>query len=205
MSGDVDGFHYNLRMTETLGLMDARIRAQSRWSIDDKGDRQLIESLRAQRAPKEATEAMISQKARYALKAVVALAKADPNNVVMIGEIAESENIPKKFLEQILLDLKHHGIVMSRRGKAGGYLLLKKPEQITFGEVLRIIDGPVAPLSCLSRMAYKRCDDCRGEDSCEVRHVFARVADATRVVLDKTSVADSLSGGMEKSIPALAG
>jgi len=148
---------------------------------------------------------MISQKARYALKAVVALAKARPGEVVLIGDIAESESIPKKFLEQILLDLKHHGIVMSRRGKAGGYLLLKKPEQITFGEVLRIVDGPVAPLACLSRIAYRRCEDCRSEDNCEVRQVFAKVAEATRTVLDRTSVADSVEGGNEKLIPTFVG
>lgn len=144
---------------------------------------------------------MISRKARYALKAVVALAKAEPGSVVLIGEIADSENIPKKFLEQILVDLKHHGVVMSKRGKAGGYQLLKKPEQITFGEVLRIIDGPVAPLSCLSRMAYSRCEDCNDEDGCEVRRVFARVAEATRNVLDRTTVADSVSGDWENTIP----
>ena len=147
---------------------------------------------------------MISQKARYALKAVVALAKAGPGSVVMIGDIATTESIPKKFLEQILLDLKHHGVVTSRRGKAGGYLLLKPPEQITFGEVLRIIEGPVAPLSCLSRMAYQRCEDCRSEQDCEVRRVFAEVADATRAVLDGTTIADSLPAEREKNIPALA-
>ena len=148
---------------------------------------------------------MISQKARYALKAVVALARTAPGSVTMIGEIAEAESIPKKFLEQILLDLKHHGVVTSRRGKAGGYFLLKPAEQITFGEVLRIIDGPVAPLACLSRMAYRRCEDCRSEENCEVRRVFAEVASATRDVLDRTSVADSLPGTQEKIIPARAG
>lgn len=145
---------------------------------------------------------MISQKARYALKAVVALAKATPGEVVLIGEIAESENIPKKFLEQILLDLKHRGILTSRRGKAGGYLLLKRPEEITFGEVLRIIDGPVAPLACLSRIAYRRCEDCRSEADCEVRRVFAQVAEATRKVLDTATVSDSLDQVCDKKISA---
>ena len=144
---------------------------------------------------------MISRKARYALKAVVALAKAEPGHVVLIGDIAEHENIPKKFLEQILLDLKHQGIVTSKRGKGGGYLLLKKPEQITFGEVLRIIDGPIALLPCLSRMAYSRCDDCNDEGTCEIRRVFARVADATRNVLDRTTVADNTSHDWENEIP----
>ncbi len=138
---------------------------------------------------------MISQKAKYALRALIALAREEPGDSLMISEIADSQNIPKKFLEQILLDLKHHGIVMSRRGKAGGYLLLKPASEITFGEVLRIIDGPIAPLPCLSKMAYRRCDDCTSEEACEVRRVFARVASATRNVLDRTSIADALADG----------
>jgi Rrf2 family protein len=149
---------------------------------------------------------MISQKAKYALRALVALARAeDPTETVMIADIAERQNIPKKFLEQILLDLKHHGIVASKRGKAGGYMLLKHPGEITFGEVLRIIDGPIAPLPCLSRMAYRRCEDCADEASCEVRRVFARVADATRAVLDRTTVADSIAGEGAMADTLLAG
>ncbi len=140
---------------------------------------------------------MISQKAKYALRALLALAKEGQGSSLLIAEIAENQSIPKKFLEQILLDLKHHGIVMSRRGKSGGYLLLKQPSDITFGEVLRIIDGPIAPLPCLSKMAYRRCDDCTSEDACEVRQVFARVATATRDVLDKTSIAEA--AGLESA------
>ncbi|MBB4016432.1 Rrf2 family protein [Chelatococcus caeni] len=137
---------------------------------------------------------MISQKAKYALRALVALAKADePGGSRMIGDIAEEERIPRKFLEQILLDLKHHGIVASRRGKFGGYMLLKRADEITFGEILRIVDGPIAPLPCLSRIAYRRCEDCRDEEACEIRRVFARVATATREVLDGTTIADSLA------------
>lgn len=148
---------------------------------------------------------MISQKAKYALKAVVALAKADPAQVVIIGELAERENIPKKFLEQILLDLKHHGIVTSRRGKTGGYSLLKPPREITFGEILRIVDGPLAPLPCLSRMAYRRCEDCAEEEDCEVRRAFAAVAEASRRILDQTSIEKSLGTGREKTGSLLAG
>lgn len=142
---------------------------------------------------------MISQKARYALRAVVALAKSySADEVLVISEIAKRERIPKKFLEQILLELKHRGIVESRRGKAGGYFLSRPPSQITFGEVLRIIDGPIALLPCLSIIAYRRCADCVSEDHCEVRRVFARVADASREVLDNTSIADTLSGQNEE-------
>jgi Rrf2 family protein len=135
---------------------------------------------------------MISQKAKYALRALVALAKQPAGSSTFIGDIAESENIPKKFLEQILLDLKRHGIVASKRGKAGGYGLWKPADMISFGEVLRIIDGPIAPLPCLSKIAYERCTDCMDEASCEVRRVFARVAEATRAVLDRTTIADAV-------------
>jgi Rrf2 family protein len=134
---------------------------------------------------------VISQKAKYALRALVALAKAGDS--LMIGEIAGRKNIPRKFLEQILLELKHHGIVQSRRGKLGGYSLLMAPDRITFGQVLRIIDGPIAPLPCLSRIAYRRCSDCATEKSCEIRRVFARVAESAREVLDRTTIADSLA------------
>lgn len=134
---------------------------------------------------------MISQKAKYALRALVALGKEGDS--LMIGEIAARKNIPRKFLEQILLELKHHGIVQSRRGKLGGYSLLMPPDRITYGQVLRIIDGPIAPLPCLSRIAYRRCSDCATEETCEIRRVFARVAESARDVLDRTTIADSLA------------
>ena len=136
---------------------------------------------------------MISQKAKYALRALVALARGKPGQALAIGDIAEQQSIPKKFLEQILLDLKRQGLVVSRRGKAGGYALLRPADTISFGQVLRIVDGPIAPLPCLSKIAYRRCEDCKEEASCEIRRVFARVADATRDVLDRTTIADALN------------
>ena len=136
---------------------------------------------------------MISQKAKYALRALVSLARAGRGETMMIGEISKEQAIPKKFLEQILLELKRAGFVASRRGRSGGYELLRAPEQIMFGEVLRLIDGPIAPLPCLSKIAYRHCEDCKEEDTCEIRHVFARVAQATRDVLDQTTLADAVS------------
>lgn len=136
---------------------------------------------------------MISNKAKYALRALSVLARSEPGEPVLISEIAEQQRIPRKFLEQILLDLKRHGIVESRRGKQGGYLLLKRAEDVTYGEVLRIIDGPLAPLPCLSITAYRKCEDCDGELACEIRRVFQRVAESTREVLFKTSIADAVS------------
>jgi Rrf2 family protein len=135
---------------------------------------------------------MISQKAKYALRALVSLARVGRGESMMIGEISRQQAIPKKFLEQILLELKRAGFVDSRRGRSGGYVLLKAPEQIMYGEVLRLIDGPIAPLPCLSKIAYRKCEDCRDEAACEIRHVFERVTLATREVLDQTSLADSL-------------
>jgi Rrf2 family protein len=136
---------------------------------------------------------MISQKAKYALRALVALTRARPESPQMIAEISRTEGIPKKFLEQILLELKRAGIVDSRRGRLGGYVLLRPASEVTFGEVLRLIDGPIAPLPCLSKLFYKRCADCSDEATCEVRHVFARVADASRQVLDNTTLSDAVA------------
>ena len=115
---------------------------------------------------------MISQRARYAFKALIALARAGSAGM-QIRDIAEREQIPRKFLEQILLSLKAGGLIASRRGREGGYALLKNADTISLGSVLRMVDGPIAPLPCLSRTAYQRCKDCRDETVCETRHAFA--------------------------------
>lgn len=138
---------------------------------------------------------MLSQKAKYALRALIALAEADARDTMVAADIAEQQKLPRKFLERILLDLKHHGIVHSRRGKGGGYTLLKTPEEIMFGEVVRIMDGPIAPLPCVSRTAYRRCDDCVDERNCALRRVFAATHKATLDILDHTSLADAMGGG----------
>jgi Rrf2 family protein len=135
---------------------------------------------------------MISQKAKYAFKALLFLARVPSGVTVPIRDIAQKDKIPQSFLEHILLDLKRHGLVASRRGKEGGYVLLRKPEQISLGAVLRLVDGPVAPLPCLSRTAYRRCMDCADEHSCTVRKVFAEVYEATTAVLDQTTLRDAL-------------
>jgi Rrf2 family protein len=145
---------------------------------------------------------MISQKAKYALRALVALARAEDGKALLISDIAEAYDIPKKFLEQILLVLKHHGLVRSKRGKFGGYMLLKQPEDITFGRVLRIIDGPIAPLPCLSKIAYRRCDDCMSESACEIRKVFSVVADSTRQILDNATLAEAIAEGAKRPVKA---
>ena len=140
---------------------------------------------------------MISQRAKYALRALIALARAETST--MIGDIAEEQRIPHKFLEQILLDLKRKGIVQSKRGRFGGYALLRPADQITFGEILRLIDGPIAALPCLSRTAYRRCEDCQSEKSCEVRRVFSEVAVSARFVLDRTTIAEAVGARLSKA------
>lgn len=134
---------------------------------------------------------MISHKAKYAIRALIALAELGPGETLQIAGIAEAQAIPKKFLEQILLELKRRGLVASRRGAHGGYALLKPAQAITFTEVLRIIDGPIAPLPCLSEIAYRRCEDCLSESACSVRRAFAAVAEAQRDVLSATTIASA--------------
>ncbi|ANH03152.1 MULTISPECIES: RrF2 family transcriptional regulator [Shinella] len=141
---------------------------------------------------------MIALKSKYALRALIALARAGPGETLQIGTIAAREAIPKKFLEQILLDLKHAGLVASRRGQHGGYHLLRAPQEIAFGEVLRILEGPFVPLACLANGGHRRCADCRDERLCAVRRVFAKVAAASGEILDGTTLADVLSDPAER-------
>lgn len=132
---------------------------------------------------------MMSKKAKYALRALIALARPRQGATMQIAEIATAEAIPRKFLEQILVDLKKRGLVASKRGAAGGYALLRPAEKITFIEVLRIVDGPVAPLPCLSLTAYRRCDDCASEKSCALRRAFTPIVAAQRAALDSMTIA----------------
>jgi len=132
---------------------------------------------------------MITKKAKYALKALLELtASYDTKKPVLIADLAQRGRIPKKFLELILLELKNKGILESRKGKGGGYLLAMPPAQIMIGPVLRIIDGPLAPLPCLSKTAYRRCDECVDEATCSIRIVLKEVHDHQIQILDTTSL-----------------
>ncbi len=134
---------------------------------------------------------MITQKCKYAIKAILFIAKhQNEEKLVFASEIAEHEQIPKKFLETILRDLRNHGIISSKRGKFGGYHILKKPEEISFTEIIRIVDGPIAMLPCVSLNYYTKCDDCN-EDICQVKNVFEKVRNATLEILN-TSTIDTL-------------
>src|SRR5687767_286982 len=117
---------------------------------------------------------MISNKAKYAYRALLAIAAAPSGRALTSPEIAARHCIPHMFLEQILVDLKKAGILDSKRGKNGGYVMLRPADTVSFGEVLRLFEGPLAPLPCLSRNAYRRCEDCIDESQCEIRREFAR-------------------------------
>lgn len=136
---------------------------------------------------------MLSQKAKYALRAMLALAEAGEGEALQIADIAERHRLPKRFLEQILLDLKHHGLVASKRGKNGGYALIRPPTEVTFAQIVRIIDGTLAPLPCLSRVSYRRCEDCTDQQSCAIRRVYASVHQATLTVLEGTTLTGALA------------
>lgn len=140
---------------------------------------------------------MISKKAKYALKALRHLAeKGDEPTPTLIADIAEKENIPKKFLEGILVELKNNMIVRSQKGKGGGYLLRMSPSNIKMSKILRIIDGPIAPALCVSLNFYGQCEDCGEEQHCSLRKVMEKVRDANLAVYDNTTVADLISKNM---------
>lgn len=133
---------------------------------------------------------MITMKTKYALKALAYLAKAPPEEPVLIADIAQAEDIPRKFLELILVELKQHGVVHSRKGRGGGYLLSVPPEKITLAALMRLLDGPIAPVPCLSRTAYRRCEGCRDESTCGVRLVLQDLYEASVKILEGTTIAD---------------
>jgi Rrf2 family protein len=137
--------------------------------------------------------AVISQKAKYAFKALVELARVPRGTAMLIEEIAVNAQVPRKFLEHILLALKHHGVIASRRGRGGGYVLIRNPADVTIGNILRAIDGPIAPLGCLSRSAYRPCPDCPDEEACAVRKVFGDIFAATILLMDATTLADAVN------------
>ncbi len=133
---------------------------------------------------------MISKKTKYGLNALIYLAKHYRSGPALIADLAKEERIPKKFLEAILLELKKQGILESKKGKGGGYALSRHPKDIKMGQVIRILDGPLAPVACVSQIAYRKCDECREESCCGIRIVMKEVRDAIANILDKTSLED---------------
>jgi Rrf2 family protein len=131
---------------------------------------------------------MLTKKGKYGLKALVYLSRIPVGQLAFVGDIATRNNIPKKFLDAILGELRNAGFVQSRKGKEGGYRLARPASEIKIGHVVRVLDGPLAPISCASRTRYQRCDDC-DEATCEVRHMMLEVRHAIAEVLDNRSLA----------------
>lgn len=131
---------------------------------------------------------MMSKKCKYALKALVHLGRHYDQGPVLTGDIAREEHIPRKFLEQILLELKHAHWVNSRQGSKGGYYLLKAPAEILLADVYRLFDGPIALVPCASLYYYEKCDDCTDEATCTLRRELIKVREATRQVMSQTSI-----------------
>lgn len=133
---------------------------------------------------------MLTKKAKYGLKAMVDLARLEPGRSTFVAEIAERNAIPKKFLDAILGELRNAGMLTSKKGKAGGYMLAKAADDITIGSIVRALDGPLAPIPCASRSAYVPCDDCSDVRACQVRLMMLDVRDAVSRILDEHSLAE---------------
>lgn len=133
---------------------------------------------------------LLSKKTKYGLKALAYLARNKENGPVLIGQVSEEENIPKKFLESILLELKKFGVLGSKQGKGGGYYLLRKPEDVTLASLIRILDGPIALLPCVSLNYYQKCDDCKSEEICTLNREMAELRDKTLEFLENKTLVD---------------
>lgn len=141
---------------------------------------------------------MLTNKGKYGLKALVHMAGLAVGETVQSQEIAAANNIPKKFLDAILGELRVAGMVRSKKGKGGGYMLARGADRISVGSAIRVLDGPLAPIGCASRTAYQPCDDCPDVASCSVRLLMLEVRDGAARILDNTSVEEmrrrSISG-----------
>jgi Rrf2 family protein len=135
---------------------------------------------------------MLSKKAKYAINALVKLAREYEKGPVLIKDISRSENIPQKFLEAILRELKSTGILSSKMGKGGGYYLIKDPEEVNLASVVRLFDGAIGMLPCVTYLYYEPCDECKDEETCGIRSIFKEVRDETVNLLKKATLAEIL-------------
>ena len=133
---------------------------------------------------------MLSKKTKYGIKALTFLGRQEDNTPIAIASISKSENISLKFLESILLTLRKNGILASKKGKGGGYYLLKSPSEIPMTDVMRILEGPISMVPCVSLNFYEKCDDCPDENACAVHNLMIQVRDNTLDVFRNTSLAD---------------
>jgi Rrf2 family protein len=143
---------------------------------------------------------MLTAKGKYSLKALAHLAALDSEATTQAVDIAETNGIPKKFLDAILGELRNAGIVQSQKGPGGGYRLARVPSEIRIGHVIRTIDGPLAPIACASRTAYQPCRDCVDVKACSVRLMMTRVRDAISEVLDSVTLADMIARGGHRNM-----
>lgn len=133
---------------------------------------------------------MLTKKTKYAIKALIALARSKDNKPMLIAEIATQEGLPKRFLESILLDLKRSKILNSKMGSGGGYFLMQEANAIKVSEIIRILDGPIALLPCVSLNFYQRCEECKDEEVCSIREMMQKVRDASIDIMGNTSILD---------------
>ena len=145
---------------------------------------------------------MLSNKAKYGLKAMLYLAEHPDAGPIGILEIAQDQNIPKKFLDAILLELRRNGLVHSRKGRGGGYVLARPAAEISVGRIIRVLDGPLAPIGCASKTAYRPCADCTDIKACQIRRTLQRVRDAMAGILDSTNLAEMLTMPEAESLVA---
>jgi Rrf2 family protein len=145
---------------------------------------------------------MLTAKGKYGLKALVHLSSLAAGETAQAIDIAEANNIPKKFLDAILGELRNAGIVHSKKGPGGGYMLARPPGEIKLGYVIRTLDGPLAPIACASRTAYQPCEDCADVNACAVRLTMVKVRDAMSDILDRLTLADmlALDGGHRAAV-----
>lgn len=133
---------------------------------------------------------MLSKKTKYGIKAIVYLAKQEDRTPVQIATISKEESISLKFLESILLTLRKNGLLGSKKGKGGGYYLLKTPQEINMAHVMRILEGPIAMVPCVSLNFYERCDDCPDENACAVHSLMIQVRDSSLEIFRNTTLSD---------------
>lgn len=145
---------------------------------------------------------MLTNKGKYGLKAMVHLAGLVPGDLALVNDIASQNDIPKKFLDTILGELRNAGFVFSKKGKGGGYTLARPASEIKVGHIIRVLDGPLAPLPCASKTAYRACDDCEDERNCAVRLLMVEAREALVALFDTRTLADmrACSDGRENTL-----
>ena len=143
---------------------------------------------------------MLTKKGKYGLKAMLHLVAREPGEPSLVSDIAEANNIPKKFLDTILGELRNAGFVNSKKGKGGGYTLARSPHLIRVGHIIRILDGPLAPIQCASKTSYRRCDDCTDERHCGVRILMLEAREALATVLDNRTLAEMRAAAQDDEL-----